>query len=41
MITKLQIRKSITYLDTLEDPTTGMPKYPTPVMFLVDAQKEF
>jgi hypothetical protein len=24
------------YLDTLEDLTTGMPKFPTLVMFLVD-----
>jgi hypothetical protein len=24
------------YLDTLEDPMTGMPKYPTLVTFLVD-----
>jgi hypothetical protein len=29
------------YLDTLEDPTTGMPKFPTLVMFLVDIQKAF
>jgi hypothetical protein len=24
------------YLDTLEDPNTGMPNFPTLVMFLVD-----
>jgi hypothetical protein len=29
------------YLDTLEDLTTGMPNFPTPVMFLADAQKAF
>jgi hypothetical protein len=29
------------YLDTLEDPNTGMPNFPTLVMFLVDVQKAF
>jgi hypothetical protein len=29
------------YLDTLEDSTTGMPNFPTLVMFLVDVQKAF
>jgi hypothetical protein len=29
------------YLDTLEDPTMGMPRFPTPVTFLVDIQKAF
>jgi hypothetical protein len=29
------------YLDTLEDPTTGMPKFPTLVMFLADIRKAF
>jgi hypothetical protein len=29
------------YLDTLEDPTTGMPNFPTLVTFLVDIQKAF
>jgi hypothetical protein len=29
------------YLDTLEDPNTGMPNFPTLVMFLVDVIKAF
>jgi hypothetical protein len=29
------------YLDTLEDPNTGMPNFPNLVMFLVDIQKAF
>jgi hypothetical protein len=29
------------YLDTLEDPNTGMPKFPNLVMFLADIQKAF
>jgi hypothetical protein len=29
------------YLDTLEDPNTGMPNFPTLVMFLADVQKAF
>jgi hypothetical protein len=29
------------YLDTLEDPNTGMPNFPTLVMFLVDLRKAF
>jgi hypothetical protein len=29
------------YLDTLEDPNTGMPNFPTLVTFLVDVQKAF
>jgi hypothetical protein len=29
------------YLDTLEDPNTGMPNFPTLVMFLADARKTF
>jgi hypothetical protein len=29
------------YLDTLEDPNTGMPNFPTLVMFLADIQKAF
>jgi hypothetical protein len=29
------------YLDTLEDPNTGMPNFPTLVMFLVDIRKAF
>jgi hypothetical protein len=29
------------YLDTLEDPTTGMPNFPTLVTFLADVQKAF
>jgi hypothetical protein len=29
------------YLDTLEDPNTGMPNFPTLVMFLGDVQKAF
>jgi hypothetical protein len=29
------------YLDTLEDPNTGMPNFPILVMFLVDIQKAF
>jgi Zinc knuckle len=29
------------YLDTLEDPTTGMPNFPTPVTFLADIRKAF
>jgi Zinc knuckle len=29
------------YLDSLEDPNTGMPNFPTPVMFLADIQKAF
>jgi hypothetical protein len=29
------------YLDTLEDPMTGMPKFPNLVTFLVDVQKAF
>jgi hypothetical protein len=29
------------YLDTLEDPTTGMPKFSNLVMFLVDVRKAF
>jgi hypothetical protein len=29
------------YLDTLEDPTTGMPNFPTLVTFLADIQKAF
>jgi hypothetical protein len=29
------------YLDTLEDPSTGMPNFPTLVTFLVDIQKAF
>jgi hypothetical protein len=28
-------------LDTLEDPTTGMPNFPTLVMFVVNVQKAF
>jgi hypothetical protein len=29
------------YLDTLEDPNTGMPNFPNLVTFLVDVQKAF
>jgi hypothetical protein len=29
------------YLDTLEDPNTGMPNFPTLVTFLADVQKAF
>jgi hypothetical protein len=29
------------YLDTLEDPNTGMPNFPTLVTFLADIQKAF
>jgi hypothetical protein len=29
------------YLDTLEDPNTGMPNFPNLVMFLVDVRKAF
>jgi hypothetical protein len=29
------------YLDALEDPMTGMPRFPTLVMFLADIQKAF
>jgi hypothetical protein len=29
------------YLDTLEDPNTGMPNFPTLVMFLADIRKAF
>jgi hypothetical protein len=29
------------YLDTLKDPNTGMPNFPTLVTFLVDVQKAF
>jgi hypothetical protein len=29
------------YLDTLEDPNTGMPNFPTLVMFLGDIRKAF
>jgi hypothetical protein len=29
------------YLDTLEDPTTGMPNFPTLVTFLADIRKAF
>jgi hypothetical protein len=29
------------YLDTLEDPNTGMPNFPTLVMFLADVRKAF
>jgi hypothetical protein len=29
------------YLDTLEDPNTGMPNFPTLVTFLVDVRKAF
>jgi hypothetical protein len=29
------------YLDTLEDPNTGMPNFPTLVMFLADVRKVF
>jgi Domain of unknown function (DUF4939) len=29
------------YLDTLEDPNTGMPNFPTLVTFLVDVRKSF
>jgi hypothetical protein len=29
------------YLDTLEDPNTGMPKFPNLVTFLADIQKAF
>jgi hypothetical protein len=29
------------YLDSLEDPNTGMLNFPTLVMFLVDVQKAF
>jgi hypothetical protein len=29
------------YLDTLEDPNTGMPNFPTLVTFLVDIRKAF
>jgi hypothetical protein len=29
------------YLDTLEDPNTGMPSFPTLVTFLVDIKKVF
>jgi hypothetical protein len=29
------------YLDTLKDPTMGMPKFPTLVTFLADVQKAF
>jgi hypothetical protein len=29
------------YLDTLEDLTTGIPRFPTLVMFLADVQKAF
>jgi hypothetical protein len=29
------------YLDTFENPATGMPKFPILVMFLADIQKAF
>jgi hypothetical protein len=29
------------YLDTLKDPMTGMPRFPTLVMFLADVRKAF
>jgi hypothetical protein len=29
------------YLDTLEDPNTGMPNFPTLVTFLADVRKTF
>jgi hypothetical protein len=29
------------YLNTLEDPNTGMPNFPTPVTFLADVRKAF
>jgi hypothetical protein len=29
------------YLDTLEDPNTGMPNFPTLVTFLADVRKAF